>query len=1273
MKKFTALLTVLFMSMASFLTACTEQNETTSSKGEMTDDGLFTEPIDMGSKDPKAPTAPYVPNHLLAKKAEGSFPSIEKLSALGVESFKEHSGTDWYTLVLKDGKDASEIISAVRSSKCFSMVDYDYIFENKDDRVGTSTSSGSQEELGVEDVVDLDAAYSYLEERELPAGGDSSVVVAVLDTGVDYNHEDLRDNIWTNTAEIPDNGIDDDGNGYVDDVHGWNFVGNNNDPSDDNGHGTHVAGIIAAEDNDRGTRGIAYNATIMPVKCGNSSGYFNNSDIAKAVTYAYMNGADIINMSFGGSAISIEVQEALKQAYTTSFLVASAGNDGAQNELVLNPFDYPVIPTYPAAFPFVCGVMSMTNSYVESLFTNFDPNPHNNVEYEVYAPGEAVYSTFPGNRYASLSGTSMSAPVVSGIAALLRTAYPDREAYPTKYLFSQLTDSSSLSVQSKDPEEKNIPGYPFAPCVDAGAALTKEAPANVQLYDYWTFDNKGYSSANNGNKTINNGESIRIGLDLMNYGGVATDVSAHITTLGGIDGTMKDPYYYITKDTIDFGMIGIYSEKDTGLVKDKENEVVDTEDYFEIKIAEDCPDNYAIRIPLSIQFTDKKTGDEHSVDTDIMVSVSNRVQLPSVITEDTTLTNEHSYLLSGRMTIQEGVTLTIEEGVDVQVYADDYSDYSGIFNSPSIIGKGSLVVEGSVNQKVNFHVSQYFSNYAWKIEPTKASLKNAVLTNCFGYINSLESCTFNLLARNYYLNGNNTTLYSFGSNTILDCILNIKTYVGFGCRNFSENQLNIFSGDIRTYYWNLDQINSSVIAFFVSDWENMFYSYRISNSVFVNKTNSVNASFSLHNSTILENNELVNFHGVTFSDFFDDNSLISENIVNENVDPASRYPYVTDVSLYNASGEKVEVISKENATVKISFNRDMDTTLPLDVTYGSVEPFADYVVEGSYENPRLWVGTIHLEKINDAMIESGIQHFSITNARAADNYALVISDMGSIFTFEIDLTSALAMNLRATPRDDGILLEWDQDDYDTLMGYNVYRSEEENGQYVRLNRTTLAVDETSFLDTDAEPGKTYYYQFTVVLTDMSESKPSGRTVATMVDTIAPTVYHTPVNQGYVGNNLVISVTASDNVAVKEASLFYRTKGEETYKKIAMNRSNDRFTAKINGSELSLAGLEYYIEVSDGVNVISKGSADDPYQVVIKDASLLSGKGDVNADGVIDTMDTLMMMQSLEGKLILTDDQFQRADINDSGKIETIDIYAVMNYINGSINSLDDAF
>ncbi|MBN3923082.1 S8 family serine peptidase, partial [Nostoc sp. NMS4] len=155
------------------------------------------------------------------------------------------------------------------------------------------------------------------------------VVVAVVDTGVDYNHEDLKNNIWTNSKEIPGNGIDDDGNGYVDDNYGWNFADNNNNTLDDNSHGTHVSGTIAGENNNYGVTGIAYDAKIMPVKVLDSSGSGSYSSIAKGIRYAVDNGANVINLSLGGGSSNRTLQSAIDYASSKGVIVVmAAGNDG---------------------------------------------------------------------------------------------------------------------------------------------------------------------------------------------------------------------------------------------------------------------------------------------------------------------------------------------------------------------------------------------------------------------------------------------------------------------------------------------------------------------------------------------------------------------------------------------------------------------------------------------------------------------------------------------------------------------------------------------------------------------------------------------------------------------------------------------------------------------------------------------------------------------------------------------------------------------------------
>ncbi|MFN6484393.1 MULTISPECIES: CARDB domain-containing protein [unclassified Nostoc] len=245
------------------------------------------------------------------------------------------------------------------------------------------------------------------------------VIVAVIDSGVDYNHSDLSANIWKNTKEIAGNGKDDDGNGYIDDVKGWNFVSNNNNPLDDNGHGTHVAGTIAGVKNNFGVTGIAYNAKIMPVKVLNSDGQGSNSAIANGIRYAVNNGANVINLSLGGSPSS-EIQSAIQYAASKGAItVMAAGNDGKSE------------PDYPARYATQWGLAVGAVFYNRTL-TDFSHRSGTTPLAYVTAPGAyfegdgdlglGIYSTLPGNNYGVKDGTSMATPHVAGVIALMLSA-----------------------------------------------------------------------------------------------------------------------------------------------------------------------------------------------------------------------------------------------------------------------------------------------------------------------------------------------------------------------------------------------------------------------------------------------------------------------------------------------------------------------------------------------------------------------------------------------------------------------------------------------------------------------------------------------------------------------------------------------------------------------------------------------------------------------------------------------------------------------------------
>ncbi|BCL39020.1 S8 family serine peptidase [Nostoc sp. MS1] len=236
------------------------------------------------------------------------------------------------------------------------------------------------------------------------------ITVAVVDGGVDRNHPDLSPNIWKNTQEIPGNGKDDDGNGYIDDVYGWNFVDNNNNTLDKSGHGTHVAGTIAGVRNSFGMTGIAYNAKIMPVKVLADNGSGSESAIAQGIRYAVNNGANVINLSLGKAQASSEIQAAIQYASSKKAIVVMAAGNGGNST-----------PFYPASYAKDWGLAVGAVDKNGNL-AGFSNRAGNQLLSYVTAPGVGIYSTLPGNKYASWNGTSMAAPHVAGVVALMLSA-----------------------------------------------------------------------------------------------------------------------------------------------------------------------------------------------------------------------------------------------------------------------------------------------------------------------------------------------------------------------------------------------------------------------------------------------------------------------------------------------------------------------------------------------------------------------------------------------------------------------------------------------------------------------------------------------------------------------------------------------------------------------------------------------------------------------------------------------------------------------------------
>ncbi len=242
-----------------------------------------------------------------------------------------------------------------------------------------------------------------------------SVIVAIIDTGIDINHQELHDAIWTNPGEIDGDGIDNDGNGYVDDIHGWNFYSNNNKvfSGSEDSHGTHAAGTISASRGSYGITGITDNnyVKIMPLKAlGGKEGVGSPDAVIKAIKYAEEKGASICNLSMGTTGYSEELAQTMKNSHM--LFVVSCGNGGVSG-LGYNTDVYPV---YPASLPYD-NIISVANILFDGTLSK-DSN-YGAASVDIAAPGTYILSTIPDNSYGYMSGTSMAAPMVTGVAAML--------------------------------------------------------------------------------------------------------------------------------------------------------------------------------------------------------------------------------------------------------------------------------------------------------------------------------------------------------------------------------------------------------------------------------------------------------------------------------------------------------------------------------------------------------------------------------------------------------------------------------------------------------------------------------------------------------------------------------------------------------------------------------------------------------------------------------------------------------------------------------------
>lgn len=385
--------------------------------------------------------APFIPGEVLVKVKPGMMGKfLAKKSFLGAEVKKElNLLAGDYLLIKSHNKSTQGLISDLNNLSEVAFAEPNYIYK----AIGSTPSVESLLARNVKELQSAaapqDALYGKLwglnntgaNEPDRSGGysstpglagadvdaerawsitkGDKKVVVAVIDTGIDYNHPDLKNNMWINEKEIPGNGIDDDSNGYVDDVYGWNANAKNGDPMDGNDHGTHCAGTIGAEHNNGlGVAGVMGEVSLMAVKFLSDEGSGSLADAVVAIDYATKMNVDIMSNSWGGGGFSKALEDSIKAAKDKGIVfVAAAGNDGTNNDSR---------PTYPANYQ-VDNVISVASHTAQDNLSSFSCFGKRTVH--VAAPGSNVLSTTPGGEYKVFSGTSMATPHVSGVIGLL--------------------------------------------------------------------------------------------------------------------------------------------------------------------------------------------------------------------------------------------------------------------------------------------------------------------------------------------------------------------------------------------------------------------------------------------------------------------------------------------------------------------------------------------------------------------------------------------------------------------------------------------------------------------------------------------------------------------------------------------------------------------------------------------------------------------------------------------------------------------------------------
>ena len=910
-------------------------------------------------------------------------------------------------------------------------------------------------------------------------------VIAILDTGVDIEHPDLADNIWTNPNEIANNS-DDDGNGYKDDLHGYDFVNKTATIKDYNSHGTHCAGIAAAVGtNGKGIAGANPNAFIMPVTVMQSNGTGSISTIIEGISYAKDNGADIISMSIGTYAYSIALEQVLAQAYQNSILVAAAGNDG----LGIDPrCAFIAAPMYPAAFTFVLGVEA-TNGGGLAVFSNYDcdgPSFSQYSEeqlynYELQAPGVSIISTVPNGKYKYFNGTSMACPLVAGgISALLHAKpYASQEM-----LWGDLINTSGANVD-------------FEACYNAGPA-----PAQLQMVTYELND----TEEGDGDLRPDAGETMLFYPTLRTTWGAAEDITYWIEFAEYEDETTIE---FISNDNIDFGHnLSAYAKsKAVNPVILKINENVVDGRYINLVMKATCPNaEDVMEYPFTIQ-------------------VENGVELKGIISENTTLHPNVHYIVTGSLGIPDGVTLTIEPGTTIR-FKDNVK----------LTSNGKIIAKGEPNNMITFTrtdlgVGRYIMEPNSRDTLSYCVIEYAIINDksssaeyryCYSQgdeefefvCDVWDNTQIDNLQMTYARKAtidNSIVRYSYSSSsyryapnyTNSNILYNNDLFVRV-IEGLSAHSIISYNGVGGIYEAGNNIIgnryNGAYIGYIV-DKEKL--GYTLLGNIFCNDrydiahTGSAMTIFPL-NGTYLGSSK----DEIISSSIYDIDTPNSTSLNDIDESTAERRPsskahgivWKVLVNGKDAQDEFDEVVPLGVGSHKfeVYFNRPMDVAVAPMVAMGVRPPYTQVAIaeDGSWSADST-IYTVYLD-LNASTVTDGLNRIYVANARDNDYFEIPVENMR--FNVQVSAAGSMSAGFEATPGIGKVDLAWENDStyFNDHLGWNMYRYQKDtrgvNTDTILVN--TEMITDTTFTDFDVVPGERYYYFYKTLRTNLTESEAS---------------------------------------------------------------------------------------------------------------------------------------------------------------------------------------